>query len=225
MVGIVGIEEALKRARQAELDLVEVSADADPPVCRILDYGKYRYEQSKKDKANKARSKAAEMKEVRLGRSMKIDPHDVRIRLDQARRFLMDGHKVQIVQNFRGRELMHRHRGHERMDGIIQELADISRVEMSPRLAGRRMTMILGPEKAKIEQIKRRQAAEEQEKKEEGTSPEAASLRGAGEGGSASGGAEASEKANPADGAKTGKGEGAGTGEGSVPEPMEARKG
>ncbi len=156
------------------LDLVEVSADSDPPVCRILDYGKFKYEQSKKDKANKAKSKAVEMKEVRLGRSMKIDPHDVMIRMNQARRFLMDGHKVQIVQNFRGREMIHRHRGNDRMNDIIEQLSDISKVEMVPRMAGRRMTMILAPEKAKIEQIRRREAAEREKKQAGSDSPEPA---------------------------------------------------
>ena len=111
MVGVVDVRDAIEQAKQAGLDLVEVSPESDPPVCRILDFGKYRYEQSKKEKANRARSKAAETKEVRLGRSMKIDPHDISIRLQQARKFLMDGHKVQIVQNFRGREMLHRERG------------------------------------------------------------------------------------------------------------------
>jgi translation initiation factor IF-3 len=159
MVGIVNIEEAMRRAREAGLDLVEVAADSDPPVCRIRDYGKFKYEQSKKDKASKARSRMAEMKEVRLGRSMKIDPHDVEIRMNQARRFLMEGHKVQIVQNFRGREMIHRERGGERMREIIERLSDISKLETPPRQTGKRMTMILAPDKSKIEQVRRREAA------------------------------------------------------------------
>ncbi len=170
MAGVVETPDALQRAREAGLDLVEIAADSDPPVCRILDYGKFKYEQAKKDKANKARSKSAEMKEVRLGRSMKIDPHDIAIRLNQARRFLMEGHKVQIVQNFRGREMVHRHRGTQRMQEIIEELADISKVEMPPRQAGRRMTMMLAPDKPKIEQVKRRQAAKRQVPTDDGKS-------------------------------------------------------
>lgn len=157
MIGVVPTDEARERARNAELDLVEVSPEADPPVCRILDYGKYRYEQSKKEKAQKAKSKSLEMKEVRLGRSMKIDPHDIEIRLNKARQFLMEGHKVQIVQNFRGREMMHRDRGDERMKSITEKLSDIAKVEVPPRMAGRRMTMILAPDKPKIEAIKRRE--------------------------------------------------------------------
>ena len=158
MVGVVDVPEALQLAQQAGLDLVEVSPEADPPVCRILDFGKYRYEQSKKEKSNRAKSKTAEMKEVRLGRSMKIDPHDIGIRMAQARKFLMDGHKVQIVQNFRGREMLHKERGNERMASVIENLADISKVDMPPRMAGRRMTLILSPDKSKVDRIKAAQA-------------------------------------------------------------------
>ena len=154
MVGVVDVRDAIQMAGEAGLDLVEVSPEADPPVCRILDFGKYRYEQSKKEKSNRAKSKAAEMKEVRLGRSMKIDPHDIGIRMEQARKFLMDGHKVQIVQNFRGREMLHKERGNQRMADVIEQLSDISRVEMTPRMAGRRMSLILAPDKGKIDRIK-----------------------------------------------------------------------
>lgn len=163
MVGVVDVREAQQLAAEAGLDLVEVSPEADPPVCRILDFGKYRYEQSKKEKSNRARSKAVEMKEVRLGRSMKIDPHDIAIRMDQARKFLMDGHKVQIVQNFRGREMMHKERGNVRMAEVVETLSDISRVELTPRMAGRRMTLILAPDRAKIDRVKAAQKKQEAE--------------------------------------------------------------
>ena len=159
MFGVVPIAEALQLAQQAGLDLVQVSGESDPPVCRILDFGKYRYEQSKKEKANRARSKALELKEVRLGRSMKIDPHDLEIRLNQARRFLIDGHKVQIVQNFKGREVMHRDRGHERMKYVMESLEDISKVESTPKMAGRRMMIMLAPDKTKIQRYKQSQNA------------------------------------------------------------------
>jgi translation initiation factor IF-3 len=177
-VGVVDTIEALRRSHEAGLDLVEVASDSTPPVCRILDFGKYKYEQAKKDKANKAKSKTAEMKELRLGRSMKIDPHDVGIRIDQARRFLMEGHKVQIVQNFRGRELMHKDRGDQRMKEIIEKLSDISKVETTPRLMGRRMNVILAPDKPKIDAILRRQAKQSQQtpegSSENGQAPPAA---------------------------------------------------
>ena len=150
MQGVVEFIDANRLAREAGFDLVEVSPGADPPVCRILDFGKYRYEQSKKDRANRAKSKTYETKEIRLGRSMKIDPHDVEIRLNQARKFLLEGHKVMIVQNFRGREMMHRERGDVRMKEIIKRMEDIAKVEMFPRFAGRRQSMVLAPDKAKI---------------------------------------------------------------------------
>ena len=156
MIGIVEIDVALGNAREAGLDLVEISSTAVPPVVRIMDFGKWKYQQSKKDKANKSKSKTSELKEVRLGRSMKIDPHDIEIRLDQARRFLIEGHKVQIVQNFRGREMLHKERGHRRMAGIIEKMSNVAKVEVPPRLMGRRLTMILAPDRSKIEQYKRR---------------------------------------------------------------------
>ena len=159
MIGVVDTSEALQRAQKAGLDLVEVSADSSPPVCRILDFGKWKYEQSKKDKANRSKSKGHDLKEIRLGRSMKIDPHDVGIRLNQARRFLLEGHKVQIVQNFRGREIFHKERGMKRMREIIERLSDVAKVEVPPRTVVRRMTMILAPDRAKIEQLKHREAS------------------------------------------------------------------
>ena len=161
MVGVVETDMALRQAREVGLDLVEVAPSASPPVCRIMDFGKWKYEQAKKDKASKAKSKTTELKEVRLGRSMKIDPHDIGIRLDQARRFLMDGHKVQIVQNFRGREMMHKHRGQIRMTEIVDQMSDVAKLEVPPRFVGRRITMILAPDKARIEKIKQRQASKQ----------------------------------------------------------------
>ncbi len=161
MVGVVETDMALRQAREVGLDLVEVAPSASPPVCRIMDFGKWKYEQAKKDKATKAKSKTTELKEVRLGRSMKIDPHDIGIRLDQARRFLMEGHKVQIVQNFRGREMMHKHRGQVRMTEIVEQMSDVAKLEVPPRFVGRRITMILAPDKARIEKIKQRKAAKE----------------------------------------------------------------
>jgi translation initiation factor IF-3 len=159
MVGIVETDDARRRAMELGLDLVEIAPDVRPPVCRIMDYGKFKYEESKKNKANKAKTKSSEMKEVRLGRSMKIDPHDIAIRLAQARRFLIEGHKVQIVQNFKGREIAHRDRGDQRMRDVIAELSDLARVEMTPRLNGKRLTLILSPDRHKVEMWKKAQRA------------------------------------------------------------------
>ncbi|MBC8309107.1 MAG: translation initiation factor IF-3 [Phycisphaerales bacterium] len=163
MIGVVNLDEGITLAHRAGLDLVEVSPTSDPPVCRILDFGKYRYEQSKKERANRAKTKTVETKEVRLGRSMKIDPHDVGIRINQARKFLLEGHKVLIVQNFRGREMMHKERGNERMKEIIEKLSDISKLETPPRFAGRRQTMVLSPDNTKIKSLL---SAQEQAKKQ-----------------------------------------------------------
>ncbi len=158
--GVVETQDALRRARDLGMDLVEMAADSRPPVCRIMDYGRYKYEQSKKEKANKAKSKVSELKEVRLGRSMKIDPHDIAIRMRQARKFLLEGHKVQIVQQFRGREMAHRDRGDERMRDIIAQLEELGKVEAEPRMAGRRMNVIIGPDKRKIDAYRRKMEAE-----------------------------------------------------------------
>lgn len=158
-LGVVETTDALRQADAAGLDLVEISPDARPPVCKIMDYGKFKFEQGREEKA-KGRNKPAEMKEVRLGRSIKIDPHDVQIRIDQSRRFLMEGHKVQIVQVFRGREMMHRDLGIKLLRDVVDQLADISKVEVPPRTLGKRTSLILAPDKVKIEAIKRKQAKE-----------------------------------------------------------------
>ena len=149
-VGVVDTRDALQMAEEAGLDLVEVQADVRPPLCKIMDYGKWKYEQSKK----KQSSKAQELKEVRLGRSAKIDDHDVEIRVSQARRFLMEGHKVLFIQRFRGREMAHLEIGMDRLNEIVEELGDISKVESPPRVSGRQATMVLVPDRAKITSLK-----------------------------------------------------------------------
>lgn len=155
--GIIELKEAMQLARDAGLDLVEVSPESRPPVCKIMDYGRYKYQLSKKERKASSGSKKTELKEIRLGRSMRIDPHDVATRLKQARSFLMDGHKVQFVQPFQGREMQHRQLGFTRMREIEEKFVDIAKVEVPPRFVGRRMTMILAPEKAKIQAIRRAQ--------------------------------------------------------------------
>jgi translation initiation factor IF-3 len=155
MVGVVETDDARRRAMEAGLDLVEIAADVRPPVCKIMDFGKYKYELSKKDKQGK-KSKGSEMKEVRLGRSMKIDPHDVEIRVNQALRFLMEGHKVQIVANYRGRELAHKQIGEAKLDDVVKKLCELGRLESAPKLAGKRLTAIIAPDRSKVEQFKRK---------------------------------------------------------------------
>lgn len=157
MAGIVETDEARRRAADLGLDLVEISPDARPPVCKIMDYGKFKYEEAKKQKAGK--SKASELKEVRLGRSMKIDPHDVEIRVQQARRFLVEGHKVQLVASYKGREMAHRDIGERMFADVISRLVDLGKLEMSPRLNGKRLNAIISPDRQKIEQWKRKEQA------------------------------------------------------------------
>ncbi len=159
-IGVVETPQALKMAQEAGLDLVEIQPDVRPPVCKIMDYGKYKFELSKRERSNRAASKQQEMKEVRLGRSLKIDDHDVGIRVDQAREFLMEGHKVQLVQQFRGREMAHKDMGIDRLREICDSLGDIAKVEVPPKTFGKRMSLILAPDKTKIEAIKRKQEKE-----------------------------------------------------------------
>ena len=155
-VGEIETREAQAMADEAGLDLVEIQPNVRPPLCKIMDYGKYKFELGKKERSQKAAGKGNEMKEVRLGRSIKIDPHDVGIRVNKARGFLMDGHKVLLVQQFRGREMAHRELGVNRLREICTELADVAKVEVPPKTMGRRMSLILSPDRQKIEIIKRK---------------------------------------------------------------------
>ncbi len=163
-IGVIETSEALRMAHEQGLDLVEVVPDQRPPICKIMDYGKFKYEQSKKDQKNRAASKASEMKQVRLGRSVKIDPHDVGIRIDQARKFLIAGHKVQFVQRFRGREIAHRELGLEHLKECVEKLADVSKVEQTPRWFGKEASIILAPDKVKIDAYRRKHGKEPGEK-------------------------------------------------------------
>ncbi len=164
-LGLVDTPEAMRRAQAAGLDLVEVVANSRPPICKIMDYGKHKYDLSKKEA--KARQHGGELKEIRLGRSLKIDPHDVKIRVDQARRFLMAGHKVQIVQRFRGREIMHKQMGEERMLQICEDLSDVAKIDMAPKGVGRAITLLLSPDKDKVQAIKSRMIQKDKEEERE----------------------------------------------------------
>lgn len=157
--GVIETMEAKRLAQEVGLDLVEISPDSRPPVCRIMDYGRYKYLQSKKDKKKSQGGAKTELKEVRLGRSMRIDPHDIEMRVKQARGFLLDGNKVQFVQPFQGREMQHKQLGFDRMREIERALGDIGKIEMTPRFNGRRMIMIVAPDRAKIGSMKREKPA------------------------------------------------------------------
>ena len=123
--------------------MVEVAQKADPPVCKIMDYGKYKYEQAKKEKKAKKKQNVMNVKEVQMG--VKIEDHDFNVKLKQARRFLNDKDKVKVRIKFRGRELMHKELGYDLMDRLIEGTKDLGEVESKPKMEGRNMMMFLTP--------------------------------------------------------------------------------
>ncbi|NMB54890.1 MAG: translation initiation factor IF-3 [Leptolinea sp.] len=143
--GVVSIEQALRMAREAELDLVEVSGNASPPVCRIMDFGKFLYERTKKEREAKKSQTKIEVKEIRL--RPKTNEHHRSFKTRDARRWLNDGMKVRVTVRFRGREITYPELALEDLREIAAELADISTVEQVPAIEGRVMTMVLGPSK------------------------------------------------------------------------------
>jgi translation initiation factor IF-3 len=142
-LGVVPTLEAMERAKEAGLDLVEVSPTSTPPVCRIMDYGKYLYEQKRKIKQNLKKQHTVTLKEIRL--RPKIDDHDREIKMQQALKFLEKGHKVQFTMMFKGREMMHQNLGKEIMDAIVEMLQDKAKPERPPVLLGKRMNMVMVP--------------------------------------------------------------------------------
>ncbi|MEJ2011137.1 MAG: translation initiation factor IF-3 [Anaerolineales bacterium] len=146
-VGVVPIEEALRVAQEADLDLVEVAPNSDPPVCRVLDYGKFLYEKAKKDReARKAQTKV-EIKEVRL--RPKTSEHHRSFKVRDARRWLTEGKKVRVRIRFRGREIHYPEIALQDLQGIAEELSDVGVIEQAPMMEGRTMLMMLSPAKAK----------------------------------------------------------------------------
>ena len=145
MVGIVSIREALAAADEAGLDLVEISPNAEPPVCKVLDYGKFKYEEQKKANEARKKQKIIEVKELKL-RPM-IGDHDYDVKLRAARKFLDEGDKVKFTMRYRGRELSHQELGLKVLQQVKADLAEISKVESEPRMEGRQMIMMLSSNK------------------------------------------------------------------------------
>ena len=143
-IGIVPLEEAMAMAREAGLDLVEVSPTERPPVCRVMDYGRQKYLQKKKQKVSSG-AHQVQLKEVRL--RPKTDPHDREIKVARARRFLEAGNKVQFTMLFRGRERVHRDTAVGTLQEIVDELGELVKIERAPSMEGRRMTMLVAPGK------------------------------------------------------------------------------
>ena len=142
-VGIVSLQEALDYADRLNLDLVEVAPMAEPPVCKVMDYGKYRYEQEQKAKEGRKRQTTINIKEIKL--RPKIDDHDFATKKSHVERFLRKGDKVKLTIMFRGRELVHPHLGERLLRRMADELADIGEIESEPNLDGRNMVMMLAP--------------------------------------------------------------------------------
>ena len=142
-LGIMTVDEALKLARGAELDLVEVAPKADPPVCRIMDYGKYKYEKTKRARISKKHQHVTHVKEIKM--RPKICHHDYQFKVKHVKRFLDGGDKVKVIIMYRGREMAHTELGRGILDRVIEDMKDVSQVERPPVLEGRNMVMVLAP--------------------------------------------------------------------------------
>jgi translation initiation factor IF-3 len=143
MVGIVGRNEALTLAANVGLDLVEIAPNADPPVCKILDFGKYKYEEQKKKNEARKKQKIIEVKEIKLRPS--IDDHDYEVKRRSMMKFIEEGDKVKVTMRFRGRELAHQELGMDVLIRVRDDLNEIAKVEQMPRMEGRQMTMVMSP--------------------------------------------------------------------------------
>lgn len=142
-IGVVSTREAMTKAKEAGLDLVEISPNSVPPVCKILDFGKYKYELQKRKNEAKKKQKVVETKELKL--TPMIETHDYEVKLKNARRFIADGNKVRFTLKFRGRELSYQEQGLDVLNRIRADLADIARVETEPKLEGKSMGMVVCP--------------------------------------------------------------------------------
>ncbi len=145
MLGVCPIDDALNKAAEFGLDLVEISPNADPPVCKILDYGKYKYLQQKKANEARKKQKVIEVKEIKIRPT--IEEHDYQVKYKNARRFLEDGNKVKVTLRLRGREMAHRDIAMEVLTRTKEELDDISKVDLEPKMEGRQVIMVLSSEK------------------------------------------------------------------------------
>jgi translation initiation factor IF-3 len=143
MVGVVSRNEALDMAADAGLDLVEIAPNADPPVCKILDFGKYKYEEQKKKNEAKKKQKIIEVKEVKFRPS--IDDHDYDVKMRSMQKFIGEGDKVKVTMRFRGRELAHQELGMDVLMRVKGDLDTVAKVEQFPRMEGRQMTMVVSP--------------------------------------------------------------------------------
>ena len=145
-LGIMSAREAMAKAQEAELDLVKIAPQAKPPVCKIIDYGKYRYEMARKEKEARKKQKVVELKEIRL--SPNIDSNDLNTKMNAAKKFLSKGDKVKITLRFRGREMAHMNASKHILDDFAESLAEVAVVEKAPKVEGRSISMVLAEKKS-----------------------------------------------------------------------------
>ena len=162
MLGVLPTHEALKRAQEAGLDLVEVNPKAEPPVCKILDFGKYKYEEKKKTAEAKRKQTVVEVKEVKL--RPKTDDHDIAFKIKAARRFLEAGHKVKFTVRFRGREITHPEKTQEQLTLVIQGTEDLANVETRAMMEARTMTVMVSPKPAIMQRVAQLKAQREKDR-------------------------------------------------------------
>ncbi len=144
-LGVMATEEALKVADESGLDLVEIAPNAEPPVCRVMDYGKFRFEQSKKQQTARKKQKQIQVKEVKFRPSTDVGDYDVKLR--NLKRFLGEGDRTKVTLRFRGREMAHQELGLELLQRVEQDLAEFGIVEQEPKMEGRQMVMVIAPKK------------------------------------------------------------------------------
>jgi translation initiation factor IF-3 len=164
-LGILPIGDALTRAEAAGLDLVEVAPNADPPVCRIMDFGKFKYEKSKKAKEAKKKQHVMHLKEIKL--HPKTDEHDFNFKLDHARKFILKGDRVKATVVFRGREITHLDFGKQMLDKFGGGISDLAQQEMPPKMEGRNMISVFVPDKLKIKDFLRKVEIEQKKNESE----------------------------------------------------------
>ncbi|MCE2392596.1 MAG: translation initiation factor IF-3 [Proteobacteria bacterium] len=157
-LGVMSTDAARDIASRIGLDLVEISPNGDPPVCKIMDYGRYKYEQQKKASQAKKSQHQSQLKEVKF--RPRIDDHDLEFKLKNARRFLFEGDKVKATVMFRGREIVHTAIGRELLERVTEHLSEFAKPESRPQMEGRMLTMIFAPDRQAIERIKRAEAKE-----------------------------------------------------------------
>jgi translation initiation factor IF-3 len=143
MLGVLDTHEAQRMAREAGLDLVEVNPKAYPPVCKIMDFGKFKYEEKKRTNEAKKRQAIVELKEIKL--RPKTDVHDLEVKINHARRFIEEGNKVKITCRFRGREITHPEAAEKQLMAVVERTKDIAMIELTPRMEGRNMTLVMAP--------------------------------------------------------------------------------